>query len=113
MKYKKQSMSPITFIFILMIVPFVVGSFVTSVIFDFYEEKSVEEIVERCKAGNSFTVGGVEIHCGIIHTEHNMEAARYRQVKECIKLTKEWTNEYGQYNHFSTLKHHNEYQINE
>jgi hypothetical protein len=66
------------------------------------------EILEFCKDGKSFEVNGVEVHCGIISKHVNMKAAEYEKVKQCIKFTNEWTDKNGKYNHFTTLKHHNE-----
>ncbi len=78
----------ITFIFI-----FVFGCVITALGYDSYQQKMEETILEKCENGNSFTINGVEVHCGIIHTEVNIEAVKYHQVKQCNKLISDWTND--------------------
>ena len=53
------------------------------------ESKSLE-ILEQCKTSNTITIKGKEIRCAMVQTVDSIEAARYRSVKNCTKIIKEW-----------------------
>lgn len=60
---------------------------------DIGKESRSLEILTQCKAGETVTINGTELHCGVISKEVNLEAAQYRAVKNCNKLVKEWEDE--------------------
>jgi hypothetical protein len=51
------------------------------------------EILEQCQNHQPVTIDGIEIHCGVIHKDVNQEAAKYRSVKQCVKLIGAWNDE--------------------
>jgi hypothetical protein len=57
------------------------------------KESARLEILERCQNHQIVTINDIEIHCGIIHTAINQEAAKYRGLKRCVKSIKAFTNE--------------------
>tara|TARA_R110000851_G_scaffold88070_1_gene192172 strand:- start:2017 stop:2286 length:270 start_codon:yes stop_codon:yes gene_type:complete len=57
------------------------------------QDKARFEILERCQNHQVVTINDIEIHCGIIHPAVNIEAAKYRGLKRCVKSIKEFTNE--------------------
>jgi hypothetical protein len=50
------------------------------------------DILEQCQKHQPVTIDGVEIHCGVIHSAVNVEAARYRKFKQCVKVIGEWND---------------------
>jgi hypothetical protein len=56
------------------------------------EQSARTEILEQCQNGKSVTIDGVEIHCGVISSDVNLEAARYNAVKQCVKLIGAWND---------------------
>jgi hypothetical protein len=57
------------------------------------KEYARTEILKQCQNHQPFTIDGIEIHCGVIHSAVNQEAAKYRKVKQCLKVIEEFTNE--------------------
>ena len=51
-----------------------------------------QQTLDNCMNGIDIMHNGKLIRCGII-TVDNIAAARYRGVKNCTKLIKEWENE--------------------
>tara|TARA_R110000850_G_scaffold91270_15_gene193867 strand:- start:2206 stop:2439 length:234 start_codon:yes stop_codon:yes gene_type:complete len=54
------------------------------------KQSKASEILGKCQTHRVVTIEGVKIHCGTIHSSVNIEAAKYRQVKQCTKTLKEW-----------------------
>ena len=50
-----------------------------------------QQVLDNCMNGIDIMHEGKLIRCGII-TVDNLTAARYRDVKNCVKLIKEWEN---------------------
>jgi hypothetical protein len=57
------------------------------------QESASNDILEQCQNHQSVTINGIEIHCGVIHKNVNQEAAKYRGVKQCVKLIGAWNDE--------------------
>jgi hypothetical protein len=57
------------------------------------KESARTDILEKCQNHQPVTIDGIEIHCGVIHSAVNVEAARYRKFKQCVKVIEEFTNE--------------------
>jgi hypothetical protein len=57
------------------------------------KESARTKILEQCQNHQPVTIDGVEIHCGVIHSAVNVEAAKYRKFKQCVKVIKGFTNE--------------------
>ena len=51
------------------------------------------KMIEQCKTSNTITIQGKEIRCAMVQAVDSIEAARYRSVKNCTKIIKEWGNE--------------------
>lgn len=51
-----------------------------------------QRTLDNCMNGIDIIHDGKLIRCGIIHRVDNLAAARYRGVKNCVKLIKEWEN---------------------
>lgn len=49
-----------------------------------------QRTLDNCSKGIDIMHDGKLIRCGVIHRVDNIEAARYRGVKNCVKLIKEW-----------------------
>jgi hypothetical protein len=56
------------------------------------KELARTDILEQCQNGKSVTIDGIEIHCGVISSDVNLEAARYNAVKQCVKLIGAWND---------------------
>jgi hypothetical protein len=56
-------------------------------------ESARTEILEQCQSNQTVKINGIEIHCGVISSDVNLEAAKYRGLKRCVKSIKEFTNE--------------------
>jgi hypothetical protein len=59
---------------------------------DLGKESARTEILEQCQSNQSVTINGIEIHCGVVSPIVNIEAARYRGVKNCVKLIEGWVD---------------------
>ena len=60
---------------------------------DLGRESARTEILEQCQSNQTVKINGIEIHCGVISSDANLEAAKYRSVKNCVKLIEGWINE--------------------
>lgn len=49
-----------------------------------------QHLLDNCSKGIDIMHDGEVIRCGVINKETGMAAARYRAVKNCTKLIKEW-----------------------
>jgi hypothetical protein len=56
------------------------------------KESARTDILEQCQNGKSVTIDDIEIHCGVISSDVNLEAARYNAVKQCVKLIGVWND---------------------
>lgn len=52
-----------------------------------------QRALDNCMNGIDMMHNGKLIRCGIIHRVDNLAAARYRGIKNCVKLIKEWEDE--------------------
>jgi hypothetical protein len=60
---------------------------------DLGKDSAQTAILEQCQSNQTIKINGIEIHCGVISSDVNLEAARYRGLKRCVKSIKEFTNE--------------------
>jgi hypothetical protein len=60
---------------------------------DLGRESARTEILEQCQSNQIVTINGIEIHCGVVSPVVNIKAAKYRSVKNCVKLIEGWINE--------------------
>jgi hypothetical protein len=60
---------------------------------DLGRESARTEILEQCQSNQVVKINGIEIHCGVVSPVVNIKAAKYRGVKNCVKLIEEWINE--------------------
>jgi hypothetical protein len=67
-------------------------SFGVPLVLSLGKESARTDILEQCQNHQPVTIDGIEIHCGVIHSAVNVEAARYRKFKQCVKLEKEFIN---------------------
>jgi uncharacterized membrane protein YvbJ len=56
-------------------------------------ESAQIEILEQCQSSQTVKINDIEIHCGVISSDANLEASKYRSVKNCVKLIEGWINE--------------------
>ena len=52
-----------------------------------------QQVLDNCMSGIDIMHEGKLIRCGVINKETGMAAARYRAVKNCTKIIKEWEDE--------------------
>jgi hypothetical protein len=89
MKYKDDILSSGLLV---MLAVMVIGLLIIFV-FEKGKESARTEILEQCQKGKPVTIDGIKIHCGVIHKNVNQEAAKYRGVKQCVKLIGAWNDE--------------------
>lgn len=61
--------------------------------YDIGKESAKRDFLLACEQGRAVAVNDKEIHCGVIHSEVNIEAARYRSIKNCNNIMRKWQNE--------------------
>ncbi len=66
---------------------------IVSMSYDIGKESRSLEILAQCKNDGIVTINDTEVHCAVVDKEINLEAAKYRAVKNCTKLIKRWENE--------------------
>mgnify|MGYP000097257845 CR=1 FL=1 len=52
-----------------------------------------QQVLDNCMNGIDIMHEGKLIRCGIIERVDNLKSARYRSVKNCTKIIKEWEDE--------------------
>jgi hypothetical protein len=60
---------------------------------DLGKDSAQTAILERCQSNQIVTINDIEIHCGVVSPVVNIKAAKYRSVKNCVKLIEGWINE--------------------
>tara|TARA_R110000851_G_scaffold236513_1_gene389204 strand:- start:6661 stop:6930 length:270 start_codon:yes stop_codon:yes gene_type:complete len=60
---------------------------------DLGRESARIEILEQCQSNQIVTINDIEINCGVVSPVVNIKAAKYRAVKNCVKLIEGWINE--------------------
>ena len=75
---------------LLVVIMLAVSLALAAMFHDIGKESMALEIFSKCLNHEVITIGGVELHCSIIERVDNIESARYRGVKNCIKIIKEW-----------------------
>lgn len=78
---------------LLVVIMLAVSLALAAMFHDIGKESKELEILSKCKGGQLVEINGLEIHCGVVSKELNIEAAQYRAVKNCSKLIKGWESE--------------------
>lgn len=61
--------------------------------YDIGRESASREFLLACEQGRAVEVNNKKIHCGVIHSAVNIKAAKYRSVKNCNNIMRNWQNE--------------------
>ena len=56
------------------------------------KDKAAHGFIESCEAGTDIEYKGKSFRCAVISPEIGLEAARYRAVKNCTRITNSWVD---------------------